>query len=226
MITKEKNVKIFLDIETVKSSREDLPGFIAKKLKPPGNIKKEESIEKWWKEKSQESIHEKILKTPLSGDYGEIISISWAVNDNPINNVFRKKGESERVLLEKFTSLVTEEVGVRAISLWVGHNISKFDLPFLYKRMIINQIETLPGMPINPKQWDKSVFDTSAEWAGYGNYISQDELCFILGLPQKPDDINGSNVGGHYENENYEKIIEYNNSDVETVRNIYNRLTK
>ena len=56
--------------------------------------------------------------------------------------------------------------------------------------------------------------------------MSEDELCFIFGIPQKPSDINGANVGQHYIDGNYEKIIEYNNSDVETVRKLFNKMNQ
>ena len=90
--------------------------------------------------------------------------------------------------------------------------------------MVINKVDRPIGMPVNPNAWDKYIFDTMFQWAGRNNYISQDELCFILGIDQKPSDINGANIGQHYIDGNYEKIIAYNNHDVETVRKIYNIL--
>jgi len=214
----------FIDIETIKSTRTDLTEHFNKTIKPPGNIKKKESIDAWWKDKSGIAVKESLDKTSLSGDFGEIISISYALNDGAVNNVFRYQGESESIFLNGFAMGLSKDLGQRKIDQWVGHNVAAFDLPFIYKRCIINGVTLPDGLPVNPNPWDKKVFDTMFEWAGRGNRISQDNLCFILGIEQKPSDISGANVGQHYIDGNFEKIINYNNYDVETIRRIYNRM--
>jgi len=217
-------MNLYLDIETIKSTRIDLENYFKKTIKPPGNIKKKESIDTWWKDKSAIAINDAIEKTSLSGDFGEIISISWALDKSAVNNVFRKPNENEGVFLNIFKAELMSDLRMRKINKCIGHNIAAFDLPFIYKRCIVNNVEHIDDIPANPNPLDNSVFDTMHEWAGRNNRISQDNLCFILGIEQKPSDINGSNVGQHYIDGNYEKIIEYNNYDVETVREIHKRL--
>ena len=219
-------MKLFIDLETIKSSREDLKEYVVKKLKPPATMKKQETIDNWWLDKAPFVVDEKIDKTSLDGNYGEVISISYALNNNPVKNLFRFPDTPESDLLEAFYRDLIDELGMRKITKWVGHNIAGFDLPFLFKRFVINNVPIPSDMPINPKSWDRSVFDTSAEWACHGNRISQDELCFIFGFDGKPDDITGANVGQHYIDGNFEKIIEYNNYDVETVRKLFNKMNQ
>lgn len=219
-------MNLFFDIETIRSSRSDLKEHLASKLAPPKTMKKQETIDKWWLETAPYVVDEQIEKTSLDGNYGEVISISYAIDDGDVKNLFRFPGDKEADMLEAFYQDLIKDTGLRKITKWVGHNIVGFDLPFLHKRFILNDVPIPSGMPINPKSWDKNVFDTSAEWAGHGNRIGQDELCFILNIQQKPDDINGSNVGQHYIDGNFEKIINYNNYDVETTRLIYSRLNQ
>ncbi len=216
-------MNIYLDIETIRSSRADLKAHFEDVLEAPKNMSKEETIKDWWDNKADGVLDEKINGTSLSGDYGEIISISWALDDRPVRNKYRMPGESEASLLMEWVTAVNGEVGKSRISLIVGHNIINFDIPFLYKRCIINNVPFPSYMPINPKPWDSKVFDTS-HWAGNGKYISQNELCFILGTEQKPDGIDGSKVGEFYREGRHQEIIEYNNYDTETVRKNYKRM--
>ncbi len=216
-------MNIFIDIETIRSSRKDLRAHFEDVLEAPKTMSKEETIKDWWDNKADGVLDDKIDGTSLNGDYGEIISISWALDERPVRNKYRMHGESEASLLMEFITALNGEVGKSRITLWVGHNILNFDLPFLWKRFIINNVPIPSDMPINPKPWNHCVLDTST-WAGNGKYISQNELCFILGTEQKPDGIDGSKVGEFYREGRHQEIIEYNNYDTETVRKNYKRM--
>jgi len=67
-------------------------------------------------------------------------------------------------------------------------------------------------------------FENMAEWCDYNEMIAQDKLSKILGLPGKPDDINGANVWDHVKRGEEARVAEYNVSDVETVIQIHERL--
>ena len=217
-------MNIFIDIETVKSSRIDLSAYFKAKQKPPAKMSVQTTIDKWWKDKAEGDLEKQIEKTSLSGDYGEIISISWVLGNGSVSNVYRYPENSEAYLLQAFNLALVADLEKREISNWVGFNHISFDLPFLRKRFILNSIKPNFNLPVNSKAWDKNVCDLMIEWAGHGGRISQDELCFILGIEGKPSDICGANVGQHYIDGNHEKIIEYNNDDVGKLRQIYNRV--
>jgi predicted PolB exonuclease-like 3'-5' exonuclease len=61
-------------------------------------------------------------------------------------------------------------------------------------------------------------------WQGFGGRISQDNLCKELGLPLKPDGIDGSKVWGEIQAGNVDKVLKYNQYDVSTVEAIHKKL--
>jgi len=217
-------VDVFLDIETVESSRTDLKEFFKKKQKHPSKMSVKKTIDDWWANKADAELDEKIAKTSLSGDYGEIISISFAVGDGEIRNAYRRPGDDECIILSELNEKLQSDIGLRKVTQWIGFNHLSFDMPFIAKRAILRGATLPHGFPMHSKPWDKNVFDVMTEWAGFGNRISQDELCFIMGIEGKPSDITGANVGQHYADGNHEKIKEYNNDDVNKLRQIYNRM--
>ena len=59
--------KLYLDIETIPSQEPWVRDFIIDGIKPPGNIKKQESIDKWYEEKLDDAIEQAMSKTALDG---------------------------------------------------------------------------------------------------------------------------------------------------------------
>ena len=84
--------------------------------------------------------------------------------------------------------------------MFVGHNITGFDLPFLKKRSIILGICPPSVIPFAAKPWDKSVFDTMIQWDGdRDKRISlPDKLCKVLGIESPKGDMDGSKVGEYF----------------------------
>ena len=214
-------VELYIDIETIPSRRKDLEQRLDAKIKPPGTIKKQESIATWYAENREEKLSEALDKTALDGSYGEVISIAWALGDGHVKCMYRKLHESEMNLLLDVFDVITLELNNFKITKWIGHNIVNFDLPFLHKRFIVNGIYPF-ALPFNAKPWDDIYFDTMTSWSGLRDYISLDELCFVLNLEGKAG--SGKDVWPLVQSGNYEKLVEYNKSDVELVRNVYRRM--
>ena len=61
-------------------------------------------------------------------------------------------------------------------------------------------------------------------WAGYKGRISQDNLAKALGIPGKPDDIDGSKVWDFVKAGKVDRVAEYNTYDVATVVEIHRRI--
>ncbi len=160
-------------------------------------------------------------KTSFDGARGEIISIAFAVEDSEVVT-YKRDGITESELISGAFEHLRSELGGK--SPWfIGHNIGGFDLKFLFQRCVINRIDP----KVDLKQWGRhaaNYYDTMQAWAGFGNRISQDNLCKALGIEGKPCDISGANVWDHYKAGNIARIAEYNAQDVETVRKIYARL--
>lgn len=227
-------MNIFIDIETIPEQPEtEAKALVAATIQAPGQMSKPETIAAWHAGEGAYTgvkdalIEETYRKGSFDGAKGEIISIAFA-NDECEPVVIHRgiqvdgKDISEVLMLQLAFGRLELMLGGKA-PWFIGHNIGGFDLKFLYHRCVINRVN--PNIDL--KQWGKhgsQFYDTNTAWAGYGNRISQDNLCKALGLDGKPDDIKGSNVWDHYKAGNIARIAEYNAGDVLTVRKIYNRL--
>ena len=79
---------------------------------------------------------------------GEVVSIGYAINDAKPTVLQRIPGDSEEGILNAFKDVIK-----RPDLIYVGHNIRGFDLPFLWRRGIINNTHLdLPVFEISPKK--------------------------------------------------------------------------
>lgn len=208
---------VYFDIETLPSDNECLLGRIHDNLKPPANIKKKESIDTWWAEKSYVVATQEMAKTSFNGGRGRVACISANINGETYSY-----GASliERETIEVFfSSLPKSNVTL------VGHNITGFDIPFLTKRAICLGVK-LPNKWVWPRKLspyggNKGVFDTMLDWdSNRDKYTSLDELSNILGIAGKID-MDGSQVANAWAAGNYKKVIDYCADDVELTRKIH-----
>lgn len=211
---------VYFDLETIPCQDPEFLSVLERKVRPPANIKKPESIQKWLDENRQEAAKEALAKTSFDGGRGHVCTIAWAKNDSPIAVRHAKTIADERQVIEDFFA----DLDPYHSETLVGHNITGFDLGFLRKRAVALGI-TLPtsqSMPRDPKPWDRTVFDTMSAWAGGTNRISMDELCNILGIEGKGG-FDGSQVAGAWAAGEHDKISEYCRDDVYRTREIHKR---
>ena len=152
----------------------------------PATMKKAETVEKWEKEQKPAAIEKAIEKSVFDGGAGEIITFGWAVDDGEPLTIQR----SDKVSESDFLHLVNDELGsLKMPPLWIGHNICGFDLRYLWKRFIVNNIRPSIKIPFDAKPWGNDVFDTMYEWAGLGgnDKKSMDFVCKALGIEGKGD---------------------------------------
>lgn len=204
---------------------------IGKTITPPGNYKKAETISKWMDENLDAEADKKWRQTALNGTVGEIICISWAIDNSPPAVVGRTLEGSERDMLSKFNSeiyksLCQENTEILAKPVWIGHYITGFDLRFLWQRCVINNVSPGFKIPYNDRPYSDNVFDTCVEWAGYKStgYSKLDDVSQAMGYSGKGD-IDGSKVWDYINAGKYKEVEQYCMQDVEDVRNIYNRMT-
>ena len=214
---------ITFDIETIPVQSEEFIAQIAKDIKPPSTMKKAETILAWEQNDKQAAIEEAVAKTSFDGAYGQICCIGWAIDDDEVESLI---GTETSIIKGFFDALnIAREDKVTGLHpKFVGHNVSAFDLRFLFQRAIINGIKPPSFIPFNAKSWDESIFDTMTYFAGYGNRISLDKLSKVLGLEGKQG-INGADVWPMYQAGKIEEIAEYCKHDVALTREVYKRLT-
>lgn len=235
-------MNLYLDIETIPVQRSDriaeLRAELASKLeadkaavKAPGNYSKPESINAYIEQQRaaldagfEASVKDAIEKTSLDGTYGQIVCIGWAIDDEPVKSLcVGLEVRQEGTLLREFVRLLpSENHGRRPVI--VGHNVVAFDLPFIFKRAIINSVRLPLWWPRNPKPWSEAVFDTMTQWAGDRNRIGLDRLCRALDLPGKGDGPTGADIWPMAQAERYDEIAAYCRQDVERVRAVHKRM--
>ncbi len=217
-------MNIVFDIETIPCQSAEFIADIAKDIKAPGNIKLAESIAKWEAENKQSAIDEAVAKTSFDGALGQICCIGWAIDDQPVKSVATVGGEA--TMLKTFFADLSESYnGSRNMQpVFIGHNVSSFDLRFLFQRAVILGVRPPAFIPFNAKSWDAHIFDTMTYFAGFGNRISLDKLAKALSLEGKQG-ITGADVWPMYQAGKIQEIAEYCEHDVELTRQVYKRLT-
>ena len=223
---------VIIDVETIPAQpEEEAKAAIAESIKPPSTMSKPETIEQWHKGEGKYKgvkdalIEEAYRKTALDGAKGEIISVSIGDMSGSIKTVSRDMEAPEVKILDNafrvISAFCTGDIHTSR-PYFIGHNV-QFDLKFLLHRAVINGIS--PGFKLPFGGRHKSDFYcTMQAWAGFGQRISQDNLCKALGLEGKPDDISGANVWDHVKAGDVDRVAEYNAYDVDTVREIYKKL--
>ena len=109
-----------------------------------------------------------------------------------------------------------------------GHNIKNFDLPYIAKRMVVNNIKVptiIPNYKIKP--WESRVLDTKEIWNfnSYRGLSSLELVCAVLKVPNpKDNEVNGANLHSFYWNggddnmeDKMKKIKKYCEEDVKSL---------
>jgi len=224
---------ITLDIETIGTSDESVIADIAAGITPPGNITKAETIAAWNLDKKPAAVEEAVAKTSFDGAVGQIVCVGMAINDEPaIANCLT----DERVLLAGVFMAIQTAATLHYKSgtakdtpiVFVGHNVSGFDLRFLWQRAVVLGLKPpaclLKAMKAKP--WDGVIADTMIMWSPERERrISLDRLCKALGVPTSKGDMDGSKVWAAFKAGELDKIATYCAADVEATRACYRRMT-
>ena len=224
-------MKIYLDIETIPGQNPAIRQAIEDTITHPGSMKKPETIAKWEAEQRPQAVEDAWRKTAFKGDQGEIICISWALEDAEPQVVMRDLGGSERDMLSAFFHQVMTAVppGRHAGIEWVGHNVRDFDLRFIFQRAVILGVRPPFRLPHDVRPGSGEVYDTMTAWAGWGGRISLDALCRALGIPTKGDELGGEEIDGSkvwdfVKDGRVCDVATYCMADVERVRQVYKRM--
>jgi hypothetical protein len=130
----------------------------------------------------------------------------------------------EKELLKLFVQTVDQLYISNNNWSFTGHNIKEFDIPFLCRRLLINNLPIPPYLDFqNMKPWETNMVDTFQYWrfGDYKQYTSLRLLAASLNIPSPKDDIDGSMVGDVFWKENnIERIAIYCQKDVVTVANL------
>ena len=211
---------LFLDIETVSQEK--------------SYDQLSERMQKLWLHKAEQLNRDNPELTPadiydragIYAEFGKIVCISVGFFNG---NRFRLKsfyGHDERAMLNDFADMLNRHYNAPDAQL-CAHNGKEFDFPYIARRMLVNGIQIPKILQVaGKKPWETNFIDTMELWkfGDYKNYTSLDLLCAILDIPTPKDDINGSEVGRVYWEENdLERIKTYCQKDVLAIAQLMRR---
>jgi hypothetical protein len=168
-------------------------------------------------------------KAGILAEFGKVICIStgFYYEDAGGRLCFKLKSiccKEETDLLKEFITLVDRFAQRHPNFQFAGHNIREFDIPFICRRLIINQIPLPRYFQIQgAKPWEIQMLDTMQWWkfGDYKNYTTLHLLANVLGVPTSKTDMDGSMVQEvYYKDENLPKIVEYCQRDVVVVAQV------
>lgn len=219
---------LFLDIETASAQAHyadldaDLQGYWEQKATRFAPARDAE-----WTPELAASLYEQ--RAAIMAEFGKIVVISVALlhlKDGQWH--LRTKSflqEPEVDLLKAFSQLLTDSSARFPGSFYLcGHNIKEFDIPYICRRLVINNLP-LPDLlnMSGKKPWETPLLDTMEMWkfGDFKNYTSLALLSRILSIPGPKDDMSGADVGRVYwQDHDLERIAVYCEKDVATVAQI------
>lgn len=184
-----------------------------------------------------------ISLAPLIPEFGRIVCgsfshVTTASSDSKMiwsgrmksfnDNLATDKSEIDLVLKPISNLLMSLDKAGKSMRL-CGHNIKKFDIPYLAKRMIMSGISVPPQLQTwGKKPWEVTHLDTSELWS-FGNwdgYVSLDLLACSLEVPSPKGNLKGEYVGAAFwKDKIYGDIEKYCEGDVKCVARICHKLS-
>ena len=175
-------------------------------------------------------------RAAISAEFGKIICISVGfISRGPDKQIkVRLKSfasDDEAELLKDFCELLKQHYNYPSTHFLCGHNIREFDIPYICRRLVVNQLEFPNLLQLHGKKpWEtKYMLDTLELWkfGDYKSYTSLKLLAATLGFLSPKDDIDGSEVGRVYwEEKDLERIAVYCEKDVLATVQLFMRFVR
>lgn len=214
---------LFLDIETV-SQRKSF-------------LELDQEWQQLWEDKtkwqrgeeySAEDYYE--MRGGILAEFAKVVCVSLGFFERTDGHPrsFRLKSVAHREEAELLREL--HEILNKKEFILCAHNGKEFDFPFLARRFIIHGMELPSVLDIQGKKpWEVQHLDTMELWK-FGdrkNFTSLKLLAKCLGVPSPKDDIDGSEVGRvFWEEDDLERIVRYCERDTVALAQILLRMTR
>ncbi len=205
---------LFIDIETV-------PQYYPYDALP-------DELKRLWEEKMasrpEKTPDEHYGKSGIYAEFAKVFCIGYGYEKTNGNfSLSILKGEEKNILSE-FSSLLKNLSAKKNIVL-CAHNGKEFDLPFLCRRFLANQMKIPSSLDFQGKKpWEVNLIDTMELWK-FGdkkNYTSLDLLAAVFNIPSPKNSMRGSDVCKKvYDERAYEEVYDYCKKDVMTLIKVY-----
>lgn len=169
-------------------------------------------------------------KAALHPEFSKIICISIAqIKNDGESIVVKSYSGEEKSLLTDFLKLNANILSKIPGATYCGHNIKRFDVPFIAKRLAINNLPIPHNFQIfKMKNWEIPFLDTGDIWsfgAWQESFASLDLICECLDIPTPKDKMEGKDVGKAYYEGRLNEIVEYCEKDVEATCRVIMKLS-
>lgn len=161
-------------------------------------------------------------------EFGKIICISIGqvkFNEDGSSEAAHIKsfyGDDESDLLQEFNGTMQAIFNKNSNVKLVGHNIKRFDMPWIVKRSLVNNLKVPHQFHFQKqKPWENCLLDTYELWKFGGmNSTSLDLICGVLDIPSPKKDMSNDQVSQRYWNGELEDIKTYCEGDVKATMNV------
>ena len=189
---------LFLDIETAPDMTASEYADAYRRMEQ-GTLTKQSDPDAYWK----------VRKGALSAVDGKVILIAYQLGEHgPVRRLAEWESD-ERTILAEFYGVLSKFQRIRGFRI-IGHNLTRFDLPFLYARMLHHNIDG--GREVYRRLVEGVVVcDTLQMHLPLNGFdisgLRHDTLMHAYGLPVK--ETSGGDEIRHYFDGEYGKILEY-----------------
>lgn len=176
-------MKVVLDIETVPAPKDEWARIAGVTL-IQGEEPAPDLFSQADRESRQQDQQEQYARSAFDGTFSRIVCIGaiFLNDDLEPRGAVCWYGTNERELLQQFWQRIAKE----RPSSWITHNGLGFDLPFIKKRSIIQQVR--PAVDVNLAKFrTEPVYDTMAVWSNWDTrgWVKLDTLARALGVETK-----------------------------------------
>jgi len=227
---------LFLDVETTPGK----PDFeeLNEELQELWSIKCRSILRKTQDELEYDEIAEAYnTRAGIYSEFGKIICISVGFltrqpgSTEPLLRLKSYTSHVEAALLDDFSELLTRHFNSPEKFALCGHNIKEFDIPYICRRMLVNQLPLPKMLDIaGKKPWEtKHLLDTMEMWkfGDLKNYTSLRLLAAVFDFPSPKDDMDGSQVASVYwEERDLDRIARYCEKDVLATAQLYLKMKR
>lgn len=158
----------------------------------------------------------------LFPEFGKIVCISTKVKGYGVKSFWLDSkvpaNDREKAMLTQFAEYIKPFGHFR----FVGHNIKRFDIPFIIIRFVANGMALPPGFRMyGVKPWEMSHWDTMEIWTqgvfGSSQSKALETVCMVLGIESPKADFSGAEVATVFYSgkpDSMERIVKYCERDV------------
>lgn len=168
-----------------------------------------------------------IKNAALYAEFSKIVTICIGSIKNDALVVKSFTNDDEQALLKDFCTTLQNITAANKRTRLVGHAIIGFDIPFIMRRCIANQIELPTLIDIaDLKPWELTTIDTLPLWKATGfAHASLINICVALGIISPKDEMEGFQTTEYYYGikDGLQLIEKYCVKDVLAVANVIRR---